>query len=135
MRSQNVPTRHFARRQMINDQPPEVAVVDDDAAVLDSFRFMLELAGFRVSTYTSALAYLDRAGISPRCIILDHHMPAMTGLELTARLRAEGIAVPVLLITAAPSPSIVARAAQAGVRVLEKPPTQDELIRFVTMCD
>jgi two-component system response regulator FixJ len=113
--------------------PPEVAVVDDDAAVLDSFKFMLELAGFRVSTYSSALAYLAREGCHPHCLILDHHMPAMTGLELTARLRASGIAVPVLLITSAPSPAIVARAAEVGVvRVLEKPPTEDDLIRFVT---
>jgi two-component system response regulator FixJ len=111
----------------------EVAVVDDDAAVLDSFRFMLEVAGFRVSTYLSALDFLARTDLDPGCLILDQHMPAMTGLELAARLRDSGAAVPVLLITAAPSPSIVARAAEIGVvRVLEKPPAYHELIGFVT---
>ncbi len=121
-------------RQMINDPPLEVAVVDDDAAVLASFRFMLELAGFPVSTYASARAYLDRSGRALRCIILDHHMPTMTGLKLIARLRADGILIPVMLITSAPSPAIVARAAEANVRVLEKPPTEKELIWFVTSC-
>jgi FixJ family two-component response regulator len=110
----------------------EIAVVDDDVAVLDSFRFMLELAGFTVATYPSALAFLADDKADPRCIILDHFMPSMTGLELTTRLRAHGVDVPVLLITSAPNPTIVAEAKRIGVRVLEKPPNESELIQFVT---
>ncbi len=112
-----------------------VAIVDDDAAVLASFRFMLELAGFQVVTYLSAEEFLQRNANSPRCLILDQHMPKMTGLELVARLRADGIAVPAMLITSSPSPAMVARAAQIGVeRVMAKPPTEDELISFVAAC-
>lgn len=110
----------------------EIAVVDDDVAVLDSSRFMLELAGFKVATYPSALAFLADGDADPRCIILDHFMPSMTGLELTTRLRAHGDDVPVLLITSAPNPTIVAEAKRIGVRVLEKPPNESELIQFVT---
>jgi two-component system response regulator FixJ len=113
-----------------------VAVVDDDVAVLESFRFMLELAGFQVVTFASAVAYLEHDGLCPRCMILDQHMPVMTGLELISRLRADGKQVPVLLITSAPSPAIVARAAEVGVsRVLAKPPTEDELLGFVAGSD
>lgn len=120
---------------MADNLPREVAVVDDDAAVLDSFRFMLELAGFPVATYPSAIAYLEQSARSPRCMILDQHMPMMTGLELTAKLRAEGSDVPILLITSSPSPAIVSKAAEIGVkRVLEKPPTEDDLINFVSAC-
>lgn len=120
---------------MIKDQSQEVAIVDDDAAVLDSFQFMLELAGFEVSTYSSASAYLKRDGTHPRCLILDQHMPLMTGLELAAKLRTAGIQVPVMLITAAPSPALVARAAEIGVEhVLEKPPAEQDLINFVIAC-
>ncbi len=120
---------------MARTKSREVAVVDDDAAVLESFRFMLELAGYPVATYPSAIDYLERKPGPPRCLILDQHMPMMTGLELTARLRAQGIDAPVLLITSFPSPAIIARAAEIGiVRVLEKPPVEEDLIGFVSSC-
>lgn len=117
---------------MTHEPPREIAVVDDDDAVLDSFRFMLEMAGFPVATYASASAFLARGAARTRCLILDHNMPAMTGLELTARLRAEGSNLPVLLVTAAVSPGIINRAAEVGIqRVLEKPPAERDLIEFV----
>jgi two-component system response regulator FixJ len=117
---------------MTDDTSPEVAVIDDDAAVLDSFRFMLEIAGFRVATFDSAIAYLAGGDVTPRCLILDQNMPDMTGLELIGRLRAAGSEIPIMLITSAPSPALVARAAQIGAAyVLEKPPTEEELIAFV----
>ncbi len=117
---------------MVQHQSREIAVIDDDAAVLESFQFMLELAGFEVATYLSAVAFLERGKFNARCLILDHNMPVMTGLELAARLRADGIELPVLLITSSPSPAIVARAAEIGVaRVLQKPATEEDLIRFV----
>ena len=48
------------------------------------------------------------------CLILDHHMPEMTGLELAERMRADGTGIPILLITGSPSPAIVARAAEVA---------------------
>jgi two-component system, LuxR family, response regulator FixJ len=109
-----------------------VAVVDDDPAVLDSLKFMLEVAGHTVLTYGSAAAFLDDLTARPACLILDQHMPQMTGLQLATQLRTEGMGIPVLLITAQPSPAIIARAAQLGIeKVLEKPPAEDELLSFV----
>ena len=119
-------------RHMADNRSGDVAVVDDDVAVLESFRFMLELAGLDVSTYPSAIAFLARHAAQPRCLILDHHMPLMTGLELVTRLRDGGSRVPVMLITSSPSPAIIARAAELGIeRVLEKPPTEADVIGFV----
>ncbi len=109
-----------------------VAVVDDDPAVLDSLKFLLEVIGHRVVTYASAAAFLADRAKRHACLILDHHMPQMTGLELAARLHPDGGAIPVLLITGSPSPAIVARAAQLGIeKVLEKPPDEDDLLSFV----
>jgi two-component system, LuxR family, response regulator FixJ len=109
-----------------------VAVVDDDRAVLDSLKFLLEVVGYTVLTYDGAHAFLNDKGSGRSCLILDHHMPRMTGLELAEALRVADDKIPILLITGSPSPAIVARAAQLGVeRVLEKPPDEDDLLRFV----
>jgi len=113
-----------------------VAIVDDDHAVLDSLKFLLEVIGYQVATYASAEAFLDRgkadgAG-APACLIVDQHMPGMTGLDLAERLRDHGAAIPILLITGSPSPAIVSRAAQLGVvNVLEKPPDERDLLSFL----
>jgi two-component system, LuxR family, response regulator FixJ len=112
-----------------------IAVVDDDTAVLDSFRFVLELSGYQVATYSSAMAFLENDRAQAHCLILDQHMPSMTGLELVTRLRADGRNIPIMLVTAAPSPVIAARAAELGIdEVFEKPPSEEDLLRFITRC-
>src|SRR6202522_670125 len=109
-----------------------VAVVDDDPAVLDSLKFLLEVIGCNVATYDSAVAFLGNRAVQPACMIVDHHMPRMTGLDLAQKLRDEGSRIPMLLITGSPSPDIVARAGRLGVEaVLEKPPNEGDLVKFV----
>ena len=111
----------------------QVAIVDDDAAVRDSLRFLLGVSGYEVATYESAadfLAHCDRSLLVG--LILDHHMPQVTGLELAAQLRAQGDPLPIMLITGSSSPAISARAKALGIeQVLEKPPAEQELLRFV----
>jgi two-component system response regulator FixJ len=109
-----------------------VTVVDDDDGVRDSLRFMLEVMGYRVETFASAAEFLDAGIEHMACLILDHHMPQMTGLELAERLWADGAAIPILLITGSPSPAIVARAAALGIaRVLAKPASDEDLLNFI----
>jgi FixJ family two-component response regulator len=109
-----------------------IAIVDDDLAVRDSLRFLLEVIGHLVETFASA-AEFQKANIQHfACLILDHHMPNMTGLQLAERLRADGVGIPILLVTGSPSPAIVARAAELGIeRVLEKPLNDEDLLAFV----
>jgi two-component system response regulator FixJ len=115
----------------MGDNHKSVAIVDDDLEVLDSLKFLLEATGYTVDIYGSAAAFLEARTARPACLILDHHMPQMTGLELASHLRSKGIAIPVLLITVQPSPAIIARATQLGIKVLSKPPTEEELLSFV----
>jgi two-component system, LuxR family, response regulator FixJ len=118
---------------MADDHTGIVAVVDDDPAVLDSLKFLLEVAGYKVTAHASAVAFLGDGAARPACLILDQHMPQMTGLELVARLRNDGAHMPVLLITGALSPAIVAQAAGLGIEaVLEKPLKEDDLLAFVS---
>ena len=108
-----------------------VALIDDDAAVLDSLKFLLEMIGYTVAAYSSASAFLDDRATEPACLIVDQHMPFMTGLELVARLRAKGADIPVLLVTGSPTQAIFERAAQYGIAVLEKPADEAALLRFI----
>jgi len=107
-----------------------IALIDDDAGVRHSFRFLLETAGYAVETYESGQHFLAEAEM-PRlaCLLLDQKMPQLTGLEVLAKLRAAGMATPALLVTDMPLPALIRRAAELGASaVLEKPLTQDDLL-------
>lgn len=120
---------------MSNSQRKIVAVIDDDPAVLDSMKFLLEVAGYSVSAFSSAMEFLERDTPEPTCLILDQNMPQMTGSELVARLRTDGRNIPVLLITGSPSSALTALASRLGIeKVLEKPPTENELFSFIDAC-
>jgi two-component system, LuxR family, response regulator FixJ len=112
-------------------QPNKIAIVDDDRAVCESLRFLLEVMGYAVETFLSAAALLSADLREINRLILDHHMPQMTGLELAERLRASDVSLPILLITGSLSPDIVARAAALGIRVMEKPPSEEDLLEFI----
>ncbi len=117
---------------MLNTRDEIVAVVDDDPAVLASMKFLLETMGHKVADYASATSFLRDGTIEPACLIVDQHMPRMTGLDLAARLRRDGASIPFLLITGLPSPAITARALELQVEaVLEKPPREADLLKFV----
>ena len=109
-----------------------VAVVDDDDAVRDSLRFLLEIAGLSVATYGSAAQFLLDAPVDQlSCLVVDQHMPDQTGLQLVARLRSRGITLPVALITGSPSPDLLRLARDLDVaEVLEKPLDDEVLLRF-----
>ena len=108
-----------------------VAVVDDDQAVRDLLRFLLEVIGYTVEIFASAAEFLQANVRHFACLILDHHMPNMTGLELAGRLRDNGAFIPILLITGSPSPTITARAVELGVKLIDKPPSEEALIDFI----
>jgi two-component system response regulator FixJ len=109
---------------------PTVYVVDDDADVLGSLRFLLETDGFNVRTFRNGAALLNAArstGID--CFVIDYKMPDMNGLDLAGRLRNRDITAPVILITGYPDENISARAEAAGVRhVLRKPLLEESLV-------
>ena len=114
-------------------EPPlqKIAVVDDDNAVCDSLQLLLEVMGYSVETFVSAAAFLSANLQEIGRLILDHNMPHITGLQLAEKLRSDGVTLPILLVTGSPSPDIMARASVLGIRVLEKPPSEEDLLSFI----
>jgi two-component system, LuxR family, response regulator FixJ len=100
-----------------------VLVVDDDAAVRHALKFALELEGLSVRLYQGGGEVLADADLPSRgCLVVDHFMPAMTGVELVEGLRRRDVALPAILITAKATADLRERAVRAGFRqVLEKP--------------
>jgi FixJ family two-component response regulator len=100
-----------------------VLVVDDDAAVRNSLKFALEMEGFDVRAYANGPALLaDRALASGGCLVVDQHMPGLTGIQLVDRLRDLSLDIPAILITAKANDDLRLSAALSGIRqVLEKP--------------
>lgn len=101
---------------------PVLLVVDDDAAVLNSLKFCLEIEGFEVKLYANGEELLNEPNLPGfGCLVLDYLMPDMTGLELLAKLRSRGVALPAIVITGHPGLPLRRYAAAAGVAIVEKP--------------
>lgn len=107
----------------------KVWLVDDDAAVRDALRLLLELRGLVVESFDSAEAALSAIGVDSRgCVLTDLRMPQMTGLELMFELRKRSIALPVVVLTAHGDVSTTRAALRGGaVDFLEKPVDEDIL--------
>jgi two-component system response regulator MprA len=82
--------------------PMDILVVDDERPVRDSLRRALELEGYRVELAEDGEQALKRLDLAPPpdAVILDVLMPGADGLEVCRRLRASGMSVPVLMLTA-----------------------------------
>jgi two-component system, OmpR family, response regulator MprA len=80
----------------------KVLVVDDDPAVRESLRRALALEGYDVELAADGDEALHRLenGDEPAAVVLDVMMPTVDGLEVCRRLRADGSAVPILMLTA-----------------------------------
>jgi len=109
----------------------KVAIVDDDAAVRDSLRLLLEVMGYAVVAFESAAVFLNTAMHNAACLISDYQMPGMTGLELAEEMRANGSVIPILLTTGSATPALFVKAAELGIKVLEKPFDEDDLLDFI----
>jgi len=111
-----------------DEQPRVIAIVDDDDAVRDSIRFLLEMAGYSVRVYDSPRRLLANGWGDLDCLVIDQHMPGATGLEVLTRLRDDNAHLPAVLITGSTSTDLERRAAELGARLLVKPLVEDDLL-------
>jgi len=107
------------------DTETTIYVIDDDEAVCDSLRVLLELRGFDVAVYGSAEAFLDDRARQAKphrgCILLDLDLPGMSGLDLLHALRRDGSPLPVVVITGRGASALVEAREGGALEFLEKP--------------
>jgi len=114
-------------------QGQAVYVVDDDDAMRDSLRWLLESAGYRVSSYSTAERFLagyrrDHAS----CLVLDVRLSGITGLELQQELNRRGESLPIIFITGHGDVPMAVDAVKNGAfHFLEKPFTDEQILRLI----
>ncbi|HEV2826871.1 MAG TPA: response regulator transcription factor [Pyrinomonadaceae bacterium] len=110
-----------------------VVIVDDDRSVQSALKDLMESAGLLARCFKSAEEFLewDQRNLTG-CLLLDIRMPGMSGLELQAKLIAEGSSIPVIFITAHGDANMKMRAMKAGaVEFLTKPFDDEVLLKKV----
>jgi FixJ family two-component response regulator len=117
----------------MSDLRIRVAIVDDDASVRRALARLLSACSFDIQTYGSARDFI-RAGSEdlPACLILDLHMPDISGLDLQRHLRSVGINIPTVIVTAYNEPGLRERCQSAGASAfLLKPLSQETLLSAI----
>jgi FixJ family two-component response regulator len=114
---------------------PLVCIVDDDASMADSTRYLVGSFGFRAEAFLSAQEFLDSGLVEEtRCLILilDLRMPGMDGLELQRNLASANQRIPIIFVSARASEDERIQAIAGGaVEFLRKPFGEDALFNAI----
>ena len=112
-----------------------VYVVDDDESIRRALKRLLRSVGYHALTFASAEEFLE---FTPEpgegCLVLDIHLPGMTGLDLQEKLASRGTDYPVIIMTAYDNPQWQERAKRAGaVAYLRKPFHEQSLLDAIRL--
>jgi FixJ family two-component response regulator len=112
-----------------------VGIVDDEEVIRVSLCRLSEALGLSATAYASGqelMKRLEQDEPRPDCLIVDAHMPQMTGLELQQHLVIRGMRVPIVIYSADDAPEIRARYLAAGIaEYVRKPAGGDELLAAI----
>ncbi|HJY92349.1 MAG TPA: response regulator transcription factor [Candidatus Acidoferrum sp.] len=112
---------------------PVVFVVDDDASVRSSLKFLLSTVGLQAETLDSADSFLHKKRPDvPSCLVLDVRLPGLSGLDFQRELAARNICIPIVFLTGHGDIPMSVRAMKAGaVEFLTKPFRDQDLLDAV----
>ena len=108
---------------------PIIVVVDDEVSICRALSRLMLSAGLRVESFASGqqlFEYLKTT--TPDCIVLDLHMPQMSGFEVQNRLNQEGWHIPIVTITGHDTPESRQRVMEAGASAHLVKPVGDEAL-------
>jgi len=79
---------------------PVIAIVDDEAPVRGGLERLVRSSGYDVVSYASGSDFLRSLDVSrPSCVLLDLHMPALSGFDVLKSLRQQPVAIPVIVVS------------------------------------
>ena len=110
-----------------------IAVVDDEAAVRKALQRLLSSSGIEAQIFDSGRAFIDSlARRRPDCLILDLHMPEMSGLDVLNEITRRGAMLPTVILTAHDEPGAQAQCLAAGAKTyLCKPLDEKTLLTAI----
>ena len=110
-----------------------VCVVDDDESIRDALRGLLRSVGYLVETFISAEALLGAGALQRSdCLVLDVHLPGMSGLDLLGQLRDERRSIPTVLVSARVDHNQRARGSALGaLAFFPKPFSETALLNVI----
>ena len=102
---------------------PTIFIIDDDEAVRDGLKWLVESVDLKVVTYVSAQEFLERYEPGPPgCLLLDIRMPGMSGLALQQVLKSRSFNLPIIILTGHGNVQMAVEAMKAGAfDFIEKP--------------
>ena len=123
----------LAKQMGSNQAKDSIVIVDDDDAARDSLQTLLEVQGFTVESFETCEDFLGSAALhNGGCLVLDVHLPGMSGLELLDALNIRRIKLRTILVTGRNDKAIQERAVALGaVTLLEKPIDFDALMAAI----
>src|ERR1700743_867317 len=112
---------------------PVVFVVDDDASVRSSLKFLLSTVGLHVESFDSADTFLHKnPPDAPSCLVLDVRLPGLSGLDFQRELAGRKISIPIVFLPGHGDIPMSVRAMKAGaVEFLTKPFRDQDLLDAV----
>ncbi|MBA5688636.1 response regulator transcription factor [Rugamonas apoptosis] len=112
---------------------PVIHVIDDDVSLRTALGRLLAASGYRVCGYESASAFLEAdPGDGAGCILLDVHMPGLTGVQLQEHLAVRGCILPIVFLTGRADVATSVRVIKAGAEdYLLKPIAREALLDVI----
>jgi len=110
-----------------------VLVVDDDVSVREALGSLVRSAGFAVETFASAREFMARPLTDvPSCLVLDVHLPGLSGLDLQKRMAEVELEMPIVFITGHGDVPTSVQAMKAGaLEFLIKPFADQDLLAAI----
>ena len=106
-----------------------IAIVEDDEFVRRALCRLVRALSYRPMAFSSGDEFLAGIGAAmPDCVLMDQHMPSLNGLDVMGRIRADGLCVPVILITGFDQPSLRRQCLDAGASAFLVKPFEAALV-------